>query len=381
MDEQDTNLSAKYAIMPIVVRILSIIIKIKIRPLYAVLSCVNISIMEVQYLNFNKYLKNNGLSNFWLSSSEDFLCYYAQKNIVKSAKSLGVQVDYFKLTGVNLINDLKYCLSEGQLFSQKRLVIIDASTILINNKFANQFIDILGSLTISVNVCLITDKIVASQKKTKWFQGLVKNCTYVAIWPLGGNYLPWLQQQVLLYDLKFTKDALIFLQKVTSSSPRSSINLLEKLSICYSKGANIDAQDVMENCAELVDISIFTIINKAMIGESHAAINILADLSKSPKDLILIWAILNQNFLKAQNIIFRAKKETVSVGVVVKKIVRNFQEQDIFMQLLSRHNLLSIKEILFDLWCIDLSLKGVGCVEDVWLQLESLILKIAGSNK
>lgn len=337
--------------------------------------------MEVQYSNFNKYLKNNEMSNFWLSSSEDFLCYYAQKNIVKKAKSVGCQVEYFKLTNISLINDLSYCLSEGQLFCQKRLVIIDASTILINNKFAIQFKDILGSLITGVNVCLITDKIVASQKKTKWFQELVVNCVYLAIWPLGSSYLPWLQQQVLLYDLKFTKDALIFLQKITGGSPRSSINLLEKLSICYAKGAMLDVQNVIENCAELVDISIFTIINKAMLGDSKSAINSLQDLSKTPKDLILIWAILNQNFLKVQNIIFIAKKDRVSLGVVVKKIVRNFQEQDIFMQVLSRHNLLSIKEILFDLWCIDLSLKGVGGVEDVWLQLESLILKIARNNK
>ena len=335
--------------------------------------------MEVQYLNFNKYLQNNALTNYWFSCSDDFLCYYAQKNLALKAKKLGVQVEYFNLTSLNLGVDLISFLSLGQLFVQKRLVVVDATSVAINAKFSSFWASVLEVVSPDVNICLITAKIIASQKNTKWFKQMSGQQVFVAIWPLGNSYSKWLQEQVLVYNLKLTNDALGFLQKVTINSPRASINILEKLSICFDNNVVIDLNNIMNNCAELVDVSIFTIINKAMLGDSSSALKMLLDLTKTPKEAILIWAVLNQNFLKAQDILMQAKRE--ALFVVVKKVVRNFQEQDVFMQLFSRHNLLSIKEILFDLWCLDLTLKGVGGAEDFWLELNALILKISGNKK
>ena len=333
--------------------------------------------MDINYRQFKSHFKQPTLHSYWLSSDETFLLQHTTNAIKKKAVKLGYDTSHFTLSQTNHWHDLKAIAASGQLFNNKRCILVHSSQKL-NAKFSQQWLSFLTTLSADLSMHLISSRVTAAQKKTQWFKQLLKQHTHISIWPLNeADYSAWLKQQISDYPIKLDANALQTLASISQLDPRITINVLEKLSLIFEKGVTINTAQLVANSSEIQTADCFGVSQMACLGQTERCLALLSQLPEHTSTLMSLWGIFNQILSLAQRI-YTSASQNHHYETYIKQYARGLSEQQRMRHLLQRHNPQSIHQLQESLWQLELRIKGIKKTAFVWLDLKQFLMDICG---
>lgn len=142
---------------------------------------------------------------------------------------------------------------------------------------------------------IITPKIDAASKRTKWFKSIEKAGVFIAHWPIEAAKLPsWLQQRAKQRGLQIEMRALTTLADRVEGNLRAADQALEKLYLQFGNEP-IRQEDVIESITDSSRYDVFKLIDSAMDKDPARVHKILTGLRQEGIEPILIlWALAKQ---------------------------------------------------------------------------------------
>lgn len=332
--------------------------------------------MDIAYRQLQNHLKGNALDLYWLSSDEVFLLYDTQHIIAASLQQRGCIPHRLTLTVASDWSTLEHTLATGCLFDNNRCILVDATQIKLNAKFAQRWLDLCKKRQHSLRLCLSTARVSAAQKKTQWFASMQQAHGCIYIWPLNASeFQYWLQARLTHYHLKLTSEAFSTFQSLSQSDPKVSSDMIEKLALIYGEHATLKPTDVLKAYSNTTPISTFDIVNAALNGHAKDCLCHLEALNNSPHIPIALWGLLNntlKRLITAKTLINSGK----TAHAVIRQVARNAQEQARFASTLRRLNMQTLECIQQHLWTLELSIKGLNPL-DPWHIIHQILLQLS----
>ncbi len=332
--------------------------------------------MDIAYRQLHNHLKSNALDLYWLSSDEVFLLYDTQQRISASLQHKGFIPHRLTLNTSSDWSVLEHTLTTGCLFDTTRCLLVDATQIKLNAKFAQHWLALCQKRQPSLCLCLSTARVSAAQKKTQWFSNMQQAHGCMYIWPLNSSeFHHWLQARLAHFHLKLTSEAFSTFQSLSQSDPKVSSDMIEKLALIYGEHATLDPTDILKAYSNTTPISTFDICNAALNGHSKDCLRHLAALNNTPHIPIALWGLLNntlKRLITAKMLIDSGK----TAHTVIRQVTRNAQEQERFASTLRRLNIQTLEHIQQHLWTLELSIKGLNSL-DPWHIIHQILLQLS----
>tara|TARA_Y100001954_G_C15726987_1_gene561253 strand:+ start:61 stop:1086 length:1026 start_codon:yes stop_codon:yes gene_type:complete len=328
--------------------------------------------MDISHQQLPQHLKKNLLSRYWLQSDDAFLRYDTQQLLNETFKAKGFEIKPLILSSTADWAHLEALTCTADLFSPKRCIVVDASSLKLSASFARQWQSICQQTHPSISLCLNTGRLTAAQKKTKWYQTLPQQGC-ISIWPLNSQqYQQWAKLTAQRQGLTLSTHAFDQLSQLTLSDPKATSDLLKKLSLMYLEHEIIHPKQLHLAYAHHSSSSTFDLIDATLCGQTELAFKHFESLKMQPQIAIALWGLFNhtlKQLLQAQP----ALSQGQSITQVVRTLSRNPKEQARLNPALKRLTPSSLEHIQSQLWSLELSIKGLIPLEPLHIVKEIIL--------
>ncbi len=142
---------------------------------------------------------------------------------------------------------------------------------------------------------LILPKIDKRAQNSKWYKALDKHGDIVAIWPIGAQQLPrWVEQRLRVAGLYADKEAVDVLCAKVEGNLLAAAQEIEKLKL-IAENAHIDARTMAEVVTDSARYDVFGLVDKALTGDSRAAVTSLHGLrGEGTEPTLILWALARE---------------------------------------------------------------------------------------
>jgi len=260
------------------------------------------------------------------------------------------------------------------LFAERRLIELRVPTGRPGEAGAALLSELAENASADIVLLVITGKLDKAQRESRWVQAIESAGTHVVIWPLEVQKLPaWLTQRFAARGLKPEAGVVDLLAWHLEGNMLAAAQEVEKLAMLCLNGRVAQA-DVEESLADSARFSIYQLVDAALAGEVAAARRILASLrTEGTEPILMLWALARELRTLAQmgQELARGKPES---AVLARAWA---QRRTLVGKALRRHPAPVWLGFMRRSAQLDRILKGRE-TGDVWLELERLLLAIAG---
>ena len=260
------------------------------------------------------------------------------------------------------------------LFAERRLIELRLPTGRPGEAGAALLSELAGNVSADIVLLVITGKLDKTQRESSWVQAIETAGTHVVIWPLDAQKLPaWLTQRFAARGLKPEAGVVDLLAWHLEGNMLAAAQEVDKLAmLCGNE--RVTLADVEESLADSARFSVYQLVDAALAGEVVAARRILASLrTEGTEPILMLWALARELRTLAQmgQELARGKPES---SVLARAWA---QRRTLVGKALRRHPAPVWLGFVRRSAQLDRILKGRE-TGDVWLELERLLLAVAG---
>ena len=306
----------------------------------------------------------------WLTGDTPLLIQNARDDLISQAKTMGFQAcERFVVDANFSAHTLQQTLSHGGLFAEKQMIDIrflhwNTATLALLQHFAE-------NPDPDKYVIVSSDKLTASQKKSKGFQVFQKQGTVTTLWPIKRQQLPsWIKNRLDTLGLRAHKDAIIALAEYTEGNLHATEQALQKCVMVVDDPQYIlSEKDMLAVLSDHAQFSRFDLSDAALAGDRCRALRIMKVLHQQGESAVtVLWALTH---IIHQLLALHAQLKTgVSPAQALQKIWQS--QRPMYQAALRRCHCHDLENILLMAGQADLAIKGHSD-EDPWCLLSNII--------
>ena len=322
-------------------------------------------------------LKNAFKPVYLVSGDETLLVDESCAAIRKHAKSLGyTQLEIHQAEAQFNWDNLFLSANALSLFSEKKIIEVRIPNGKLGDKGSKAIKAYCERLPEDVLLLLVLPKIDKRNEASAWYKAISSVGDCIAVWPVGAQQLPrWIEQRLFSFGLSADADAIAILCAKVEGNLLAAVQEIEKLKLICDANI-IDAGTMASSVMDSSRYNVFDLIDKALSGDSRAAVDCLSGLrSEGTSAPVLLWALANQIRTLIQ------LKDLTSSGRSFENAANQARVWKNKMPLIKRaHQRLSSQQLLSALRkCahVDKVIKGVSA-GDEWNDLLDVTLKLTG---
>ncbi|GLS25550.1 DNA polymerase III subunit delta [Marinibactrum halimedae] len=315
-----------------------------------------------------------------ISGDEPLLVQEACDTIRTEARAQGFSERelYHSDTGIDW-EGLMMSANSLSLFAERKIIEIR----LHNGKPKDEGAKALTTLANSGNpdtlLLILTPKLEANTKKTKWFKALDSVGTTVAVWPINAEQLPsWIDRRLRQAGLKADSQAIDVLANRVEGNLLAASQEIEKLKLLVGDSKLVTAELMLNAVGDSARFDVFNLVDKALMGDGPASTRTLQGLRGEGVDAtIVLWALARE--IRT----LHSVQESVNNGIAFDRACQANRIWDIRKGLirmaLPRLPLPILQQLLRKAHTVDKAIKGIRRA-DPWPELMDLCLDFAGTK-
>ncbi len=264
------------------------------------------------------------------------------------------------------------------LFAERKLIEVRLPTGKPGDKGARALQEYVDNLNPDTLLLLVSPKLDASAKRSKWVKALDAAGAMVQIWPVTPAQLPrWLERRLRARGIKANRQAIEILADRVEGNLLAAVQEIEKLALLAPDGS-VDGATMSTVVADSARFNVFDLVDRALAGDATGACRTLRGLlEEGTEPIVILWSLTKEAriLLKAANRVAagnRADSVLPKLGVWEKR-------QPLFKTALRNLNPATLRYILRLAAGVDKAIKGVR-KGDVDSELTTLVLMLSGNN-
>ncbi len=187
-------------------------------------------------------------------------------------------------------------LENLSLFSNKTVIELHHPKASFDNKVTPQLLSYLNQ-PIKNNILIIsTDKLSASQQKTRWYQAIQQRGVIVPIPNITPNLLPrWIKERAQTLKLSLIPESVSLLAELTQGNLLATQQALEKLTLLYEAHTSITPKEIHSIMNDNAQFTVFELSNFILSGHANNALRIVKRLlMQQTEPTLILWAICRE---------------------------------------------------------------------------------------
>lgn len=225
------------------------------------------------------------------------------------------------------------------------------------------------------NILLITSpKIDAAIQKAAWFNAIDKAGVVVQVWPVDARELPgWVSRRLNQAGFRAGSDIAQMIAARVEGNLLAAAQEVQKLALLFDQDTALTLADVERAVADSSRYTVFDLADRALAGDSVAAIKVLHGLrGEGEEPTLILWSL-------AREIRLLAALGSNPNSEAVFREHRVFDKRKPLLQNASRRLSAAVLTGLAQLgYATDQAIKG-QLREDPWLKCEQLVLGLCGT--
>ena len=225
---------------------------------------------------------------------------------------------------------------------------------------------------------IISGKIDAKSKKSKWFTAIDKLGVTVPIWPVGATELPaWISRRMQQKGLSASQTAKTLLAERVEGNLFAAAQEIEKLTL-LAKDGQVEDQLVLDSVADNARFQAFGLMDAVYAGQAEKVPRMLDRLKAEGNDFLAVFSAVSWSLHRMVSMAIQASQgENLDRIISSQRPTIIYKSQPIIQNALRRYSVQHWQKVLVDMAEIDAAAKGAN-LQSPWLLLESLCLKLAG---
>ena len=264
------------------------------------------------------------------------------------------------------------------LFAEKKIIEIRIHNGKPGDAGSRTLIEYCKTISNENLLLLIFPKIDKRTQNTKWFKALDASGDIVSIWPVSLQQMPrWIEERLGAAGLHANQDAIEILCAKTEGNLLAAVQEIEKLKLIVTDKV-IDASTMADAVTDSARYDVFSLTDKAIIGDSRAAVASLNGLrAEGTEATLVLWALsreirtlasIKEGVENGKSLDFCAKQAGVwdNRKAMIKQAVNRLQLRQIHLLVRKSSN-------------ADKMIKGI-IKGDVWNVLLDIVLSLTGND-
>jgi DNA polymerase-3 subunit delta len=202
------------------------------------------------------------------------------------------------------------------LFSERRILELRLPTGKPGRDGAKALCAYAGRLPDDTVLLVISAKLEAAARRSKWVQALDRAGVSVPVWPVETADLPaWIDRRMRGHNMLASRDALQLIADRVEGNLLAAAQEIEKLYLLQGPGP-LDLDSVVELVADSARFDIFTLVDAALAGDAVYAQRVLTGLrAEGVEPVLVLWALSRE--IRALASMARAVKGGMPLGRVL----------------------------------------------------------------
>lgn len=223
---------------------------------------------------------------------------------------------------------------------------------------------------------IITPKLDSSSQRSKWYKAVEAAGDTIQIWPVAPQQLPhWIHTRVQQAGLRADPEAIDLLTTRIEGNLLAAVQEIEKLKLLCKDGL-ITTEIVASAVADSARYDLFSLIDKALYGDSRAAVRTLQGLkSEGTEAAVVLWALARE--VRTLNRIADAINRGQSFDSAAKSQGVWDKRKTLVSNAINRLKQKQLQLLLRKANHIDKAIKGLRKA-DSWDELMDLTLNLSG---
>ncbi len=223
---------------------------------------------------------------------------------------------------------------------------------------------------------IVSAKIDASARRSKWFQALERSGVVVQLWPPKPNELAgWIRQRMQARGMRASAEAVALLAERVEGNLLAAAQEIEKLHLLYGEKP-LELPDVVAAVADSARFNIYELVDTALSGDASRSVRTLRGLQgEGIEPVLVLWALAREIRQLAGMAL------EMESGSPPDQVMRQYrvweQRKPVVRQGLQRHNRSRWQQMLRRAARIDRLIKGID-KGNPWDELLQLVLLMAG---
>lgn len=336
--------------------------------------------MRLRAEQLGEHLKATLAPIYLVFGDEPLLLQEACDNIRASARAKGF--DDREVFEATQHFDWRQVLNEANslsLFANRKILEIRLPSGRPGKEFGGFLQDYCENISADNLLLLILPKLDRGATNSAWFKTLAKHGVVIQIWPVDARQMPqWISQRLGAAGIDANALAIEVLAERVEGNLLAASQEIEKLKLLIGEHKTIDVETMSSVVADSARYSIFTLVDRALAGESEAAARTLYGLRNEGTEAIaVLWALTRElrTLIKAS--------EQLAGGAHGPAVLQRLgvwqQRQGLVRNALKRLKPTQLNLLLRQAAGIDRAIKGMrdACP---WQELTTVVLGLSGEN-
>ncbi len=322
-------------------------------------------------------LKQSFKPVYLVSGDETLLVHESCLLIRKQARELGYsQHEIHHAEGQFNWDNIMMSANALSLFAEKKIIEVRVPNGKLGDKGSKALKAYCESPPEDTLLIIVLPKMDKRSESTVWYKAVSSVGDCVVIWPVGLQQLPrWIEQRLYKSGLSAEPDAIAILCAKVEGNLLAAVQEIEKLKL-ISDSNIITASTMAEAVMDSSRYNAFDLIDKALSGDSQAAIDCLSGLrSEGTSAPVLLWAIANQIRTLIQVKDMTNSGRSFDNAANQARVWKN--KMALVKRAHQRLNTQQLQGILRKCAHVDKIIKGVA-LGDEWNELLDIILRLTG---
>mgnify|MGYP003647970503 CR=1 FL=1 len=225
---------------------------------------------------------------------------------------------------------------------------------------------------------LVLPKIDKRSQNTKWFKAVEATGATISVWPISAQQLPsWIEQRMQRHGLSADRDAIDILCAKIEGNLLAAAQEIEKLKL-LSDDTHITAQTMADAVTDSARYDVFTLVDKALMGDSRAAVTSLQGLrGEGTEPTLILWALSRE--IRTIALIKESMENGKSFGFCAKQAGVWDKRQSVIQHAVQRLHIKQVHTLVRKSGLADKMIKGI-VRGDAWSELVDIVLSLAGTQ-
>ncbi len=267
-------------------------------------------------------------------------------------------------------------LANFDLFSEKQVIELFYPSAKFDAKVTTQLLTYLESPANNQQLIIITDKLTASQQKTRWYQAIKQRGTIYQLATVNKKALPgWINERARKAGLRLSRESVLLLAELTEGHLLASQQALDKLALLYGKQP-IEPQKILAVISDNAQFNVFDLANQLLAGDLNAALRILQGLlAHQTEATLILWAICRE--IRTVSSLLHQQQQGASLNYLLEK--QWASRRALLQQAVTRLSIRQLQSLLSLAAHTDQVIKGAqeGSLQEM---LETLIIQFCGKT-
>lgn len=335
--------------------------------------------MQIKANHINS-INNNKLNNLYLFFGQEHLLINESLSLLRKKANKEGFTDRLRFdTDIsfnwdNLIQEVNSPL----LFSSKRIIECH----FINNpniKAQNIITDISNNVPNHVLLIFVAANLTKAQQNNKWLKTIDKNGIVMQYYEIQHhNLVNWINSRIQNLGLNSNTDLANIIAYYTEGNLLASNQELEKLKLTYPEG-NIDVKEYEKQIEQQSKYNAYGLVNAVFNHDFNKIAKIIRILKFDDASIHFIVPTLKREILQLMKMAIDVSNK-IPTNEIFKKYGIWQNRKILISKMLNLHNYMNLQEILIKIGRIDRSSKGFIDILDVWDELLTVCLTLAGKN-